>query len=46
MPPREIKVPSAYLMVNLPSLLEVVAFSVSSATKFEFSSIKISAPEI
>ena len=45
-PPREIKLPSAYLMVNLPSLSEIVEFSVASATKFSFTSIKTFALEI
>ena len=45
-PPSEIKLPSAYLIENLPSLSEVVIFSSSSATKFSFSSMKTLAPEI
>ena len=46
MPPRETKLPSAYLIVNFPSLSEVVEFSVASAIKLAFSSIKTSAPVI
>ena len=42
----ETKLPFAYLMVNFPSLSEVVAFSCASAIKFSFSSINTSAPEI
>ena len=45
-PPIETKLPLAYLIVNLPSLSEVVAFSEVSAIKFAFSSINTSAPDI
>ena len=38
--------PLAYLIVNLPSLSEVVEFSFESNTQSSSSSIKTSAPEI
>ena len=45
-PPIETKLPLAYLMVNLPSLSEVVEFSFESNNQSSSSSIKTSAPEI
>ena len=45
-PPIEIKFPLAYLMVNLPSLSEVVEDSLESQVQLSSSSIQTSAPEI
>ena len=45
-PPMDTKLPLAYLIVNLPSLSEVVEFSFESNTQSSSSSIKTSAPEI
>ena len=45
-PPKETKLPLAYLMINLPSLSEVVEFSVESALQLSFSSMNTLAPEI
>ena len=45
-PPIETKLPLAYLIVNLPSLSEVVEFSFESLAQSSFSSINTSAPEI
>ena len=45
-PPKETKLPLVYLMVNLPSLSEVVEASLESAIQSSSSSINISAPEI
>ena len=42
----ETKLPLAYLMVNLPSLSEVVEDSAVSQIQLSFSSIQTSAPEI
>lgn len=45
-PPIETKLPLAYLMVNLPSLSDVVEFSLASQVQLLSSSIHTSAPEI
>ena len=45
-PPNETKFPLVYLIVNLPSLLEVEEDSIESALQLSFSSINTSAPEI
>ena len=45
-PPIETKLPLAYLIVNLPSLSEVVVFSFESQVQLSSSSIQTSAPEI
>ena len=45
-PPIDTKLPLAYLIVNLPSLSEVVEFSLESQVQLSSSSIHTSAPEI
>ena len=45
-PPIDTKLPLAYLMVNLPSLSEVVEFSLASQVQLSSSSIHTSAPEM
>ena len=45
-PPIETKLPLAYLMVNLPSLSDVVEFSLASQVQLLSSSIHTSAPEL
>ena len=45
-PPMDTKLPLAYLIVNLPSLSEVVEDSFESQVQLSSSSIQTSAPEI